>query len=319
MRINKTIIASSVAALMAVTSASVMADDLNYDIYGNIHLSVNDQDSDASSPELKSNTSAFGIKGNKKLGDSGIEVMFKLEWQVDPTSRNDTKAVVDRDQWIGFKGRFGKVLIGTASSNYKSKGGKVDPMYRTPLEGRSSFMRTQSNRLHGGAAIDRGRMTKSINYTTPKMNGFEVQVNTSLTGQDDSSGIGLRHSTKKSLVYVDYINDSFVGGAGTYEVATKVGGFYKFDDLTVGAQFENSADIDGSDYWFLSASYKLDKTSTLKFSTGEADGARMSSSVAAMYDYKLDKSTNIYAGYGSKSDDLGPDDSMFTIGARYKF
>ncbi len=306
-----------IAALLTIGSFSAAADDgPYYDIYGNVHVSINNQDS-ADGAELRSNTSSFGVKGGHKIGD-GIEVIFKLEWQVDATTRNTDTAVVDRDQWVGFKGSFGKVLFGTASSNYKSKGGKVDPMYRTALEGRSAFMATQSRRLHAGAGIDRGRMTKSLHYATPKFNNFQVVANTTLSGSDDeSSGVGVRHTTKESLFFVDVINDGDVGG--TSESASKVGGYYKFGDLQIGGQFESSEDIDGSDYWFIGGSYKLSKTDSFKFSAGAADGAQESSSIALMYDHKMGKKTNIYIGYGSKDDDLSDDDSIFTVGARYKF
>jgi len=317
MHFNRKLLTLSAAVLAATTTMNITADDgPYYDIYGNVHVSINDQDS-ANSAEMKSNTSSFGVKGGHKLGD-GVEVIFKLEWQVDATTRNKNTALVDRDQWVGFKGSFGKVLFGTASSNYKAKGGKVDPMYRTPLEGRSAFMATQSRRLHAGADIDRGRMTKAIHYYSPKMNNFQIVANTTISGSDnETSGVGVRYATKKSLFYVDVISDGDV--AGSSESASKVGGFYKFGDWKLSGQFESSKDIDGSDYWFVAGSYKLSKTGTFKFSTGSADGAKQSSSTAVMYDHKLGKKTNIYVGYGSKSDDINMDDSIFTLGARYKF
>jgi len=317
MILNKKLLTLPAAAVLAATTFSISADDgPYYDIYGNVHVSINDQDS-ANSAEMKSNTSSFGVKGGNKIGD-GIEIIFKVEWQVDVTTRNKDTAVVDRDQWVGFKGSFGKVLFGTATSNYKAKGGKVDPMYRTPLEGRSAFMATQSRRLHAGAGIDRGRMTKAIHYYSPKMNNFQIVANTTISGtNNESSGVGVRYATKKSLFYVDVISDGDVSGSS--ESASKIGGYHKFGDWKVSGQFESSKDIDGSDYWFLAGSYKLSKTDTFKFSTGNADGAKQSSSSAVMYDHKIGKKTNVYVGYGSKSDDLNPNDSIFTLGARYKF
>lgn len=312
---NVTLLTAAVGTALLFSSAVQASDSLNYTIYGNVHLSMNDQDSDASSPELKSNTSSFGVKGGKKL-DSGLEVIYQLEWQVDPTTRATN--ITDRDQWVGFKGDFGKIIFGTASSNYKALGGKVDPLYRTPLEGRGALMNTQSRRLHGGAGTNRGRMTKSINYTSPNMNGFSIQATGTVQGIDDAFGAGLRYASEDAMFYVDYMGAD--NSAGVYGTAVKVGGSYNFGDFKVGAQFEDSEEIDGSDYWFLSGDYKLSKAGSIKFSAGEADGARNHTSFAVAYDHKLDKSTNVYVGFGDKSsDDMGGDDNMFTVGARYKF
>jgi hypothetical protein len=310
---NKNLLSTVALSAFLVTGySSAQAEEVYYDIYGNAHLSVNTQDN----TELTSNTSSFGIKGGRKLGDDSLEVIFQMEWQVNVSSRE--KNIVDRDQWIGFKGNFGKVLIGTSTSNYKSKGGKVDPMYRTRLEARSAFSGTQSRTLHAGAGIDRGRLEKSINYTTPKFNGFELVMNTTISGSDDeSSGLGIRHSTKKSLFYVDIFSDGDVDGSS--ESAVKVGGFYKFGKFKLSGQVEQSEDIDGSDYWMLGGTYKLTDKGTLKLSTGGADGARESSTTAIMYDQNLGGNTNIYIGFGSRSDDIASNDDILTIGARYKF
>ena len=121
--------------------------------------------------------------------------------------------LIDRDQWLGLKGGWGKVAFGTMSSNYKQMGGKIDPLYRTEVEGRG-ILNMQSN-FHSGAGIDGGRMTKAIQYTTPKMAGIEVVVNTTLSGAgagtsnaDESMGLGVRWSNKSFLAYFDYFDPS---------------------------------------------------------------------------------------------------------------
>jgi len=312
----------SLATLFAFGSANVAAEELYYDMYGNVHVSLDSQDSQ-DNPEFHSNTSSFGIKGGQKLGDSDTEVIFKLEWQLDPTARVRGEAVVDRDQWVGFKGNFGKVTFGTATSNYKQMGGKVDPMYRTQLEARSALMRIASRQLHSGAGIDRGRLTKSVNYTTPKFgNGFQIIGNTTFSGSDDETfGAGVRHSGDKHLIYVDFFSDGDTDGFGNSETAVKGGGFYKFSGWKLSAQFESSEDVDGSDYWMVGAEYKVNDKDTLKFSTGAADGARESSSFAIMWDRKLGGMTNMYVGFGAYDDDNNSalDDDMLTFGVRYRY
>lgn len=293
------------------------AQKLDYSVFGNVHVSLDNKKS-ADNADLNSNTSTFGIKGGRKLNDN-IKAIFKLEWQLDVTNRKETDAVVDRDQWIGFKGSFGKLLIGTSTSNYKQTSSKIDPLWRTQLEGRSVLMATSSRRLSAGAGNDRGRLTDSINYTTPSFNNFSIVVNTTFSGNDsETSGIGIRHATKKSLVFIDYFSDGGVGDvSGDRESAIKIGGYYVLGSWKVSGQIESSKDIDGSDYMMLGASYKIDDTGTVKFTIGEADGKKKSSSFALLYDYKLGDKSNVYVGYGSRKDDINADDNIVTIGARY--
>ena len=312
----------SLAALFAFGSANVAAEELYYDIFGNVHISLDSRDS-VDNPEFNSNTSTFGIKGGQKLGDSDTEVIFKLEWQLEATEREQDRAVVDRDQWVGFKGNFGKVIFGTSTMNYKQTSSKVDPLWRTQLEGRSALMRTASRQLGAGAGNDRGRLTNSVNYTTPKTNGFEAVINTTFSGNDDESvGVGFRHSSKKHLVFVDYFQDGDTDGFGNSESAVKVGGYYKFSGWTLSGQVENSEDVDGADYWMFGAAYKVSDKGTIKFTTGAADGvARESSSFALLYDHNLGGMTNIYAGYGAYNDDRDSanDDDILTFGVRYRY
>ena len=104
-----------------------------------------------------------------------MKAFYKVEFQIDMDERNNGKnnttgGVTDRDQYIGLKGGMGTVKFGTMSSNYKQKGSSVDPMYRTALEGRGA-METHST-LHGGAGRTAGRMTDTIQYSSPKMGGM---------------------------------------------------------------------------------------------------------------------------------------------------
>ena len=128
---KKTIISLAVAAGMAASSAAFA----EATVYGVLHLSLDDKDTNSSLDDISMNnqTSAIGVKGSEDLG-GGMKAFFKAEWQVDPSERNDHFGLVDRDQYIGLKGGMGTVKFGTVTGNYKQKGGSVDPMYRTALK-----------------------------------------------------------------------------------------------------------------------------------------------------------------------------------------
>jgi len=219
---KKSILAIAVAATMAAPAAVMAAPT----VYGNIHLSINDIDTQEDL-DLASNTSAIGVKGSEDLGN-GLKAIYKAEWQMDPAGDSTAGAsggLKSRDQFVGLKGGMGTLKLGTMSTNYKQKGGKVDSLYRTPVEGRG-LLHTQSN-LHNGKGIDRGRMTNGVQYSSPKMGGIQLVVNTTLSDDEDETiGVGLRYETKGFMAYVDWIDGkpiaSAIGGAFNSVLAAEI-------------------------------------------------------------------------------------------------
>ena len=334
---KKTIISLAVAAGMAASSAAFAAPT----VYGNLHLSIDDEDNGLATDDLdmKSQTSAIGLKGSEDLGD-GMKAFYKVEFQLDLSERNQAKdgsgtsALTDRDQYIGLKGGMGTVKFGTMSSNYKQMGGKVDPMYRTSLEGRGSLA-MQSNELHAGAGRTRGRMTDAVQYSSPKMGGMQLIINTTFDGADvgnadidETMGVGFRYAAKSFSVYADYI--STASTATDDESATKIGGTFKAGPVKLGVQLEQSEDLTGNDYMMVSANYAIDKNNAIYFSFGTMDddvaagvttADTGSSSFALMYNHNMSKKTNLYVGYGDRDDDASTsnDFSVITAGMRVKF
>ncbi len=346
---KKSILAIAVASLAA--SSTAMAAPT---VYGNVHLSLNAADNDIPDANnnlvISSNTSSIGVKGSEDLGD-GLKAIYKIEFGVDiagkPTTNPDKNAPDNtgsgtsaastgvlnrRDQFVGLKGGFGTFKVGTMSSNYKQMGGKVDPLYRTALEGRG-FLKTQSN-LHGGSGIDRGRSTNTMQYTTPKMGGFSLVGNYTFSGsEDETAGLGVRWGNKAFTVYADWI-DGLTGTPGANvsdptatQSAVKLGGKFATKVFSVGLQYEDSADKAGADYIFASGSFNINKNNQIALTYGIQEvevvsgaDSRDSSGVAVAYNHKMSKMTNVYVGYGAKSDDRdAKDESMLTAGIRTKF
>ncbi len=366
---KKSILAIAVAATMAAPAVVMAAPT----VYGNVHISLNAADNDIPDTDnnlaLSSNTSAIGVKGSEDLGN-GLKAIYKMEWQVavapgpttDPDNdfvdgESETDGLKGRDQFMGLKGGWGTIKFGTMSSNYKQMGGKIDPLYRTPLEGRF-FLNTQS-KLHGGKGMNRGRQTHTAQYVSPKMAGIQLVANTTFSGSnDETSGIGLRWSNKAFLVYADYITgqtDAEVGDAGfdgildcttnaagvgcSTEAATKIGGMFTAKAFSVALQYENAADRTGADYIFAAGTWNINKNNALILTAGQADfdeptgvDSLDTTGIAVAYNHKLSKMTNVYVGYGAKTADedydaaieaerkgLSGDESMFTAGMRVKF
>ena len=339
---KKSILAIAVAATMAAPAAVMAAPT----VYGNVHLSINAADNDVPNADnniqMSSNTSAIGVKGSEDLGD-GLKAIYKVEFGVNVLGKPDTTpddsagdaagsdgVLNGRDQFVGLKGGWGTAKVGTMSSNYKQMGGKVDPLYRTPLEGRA-FLQTQSGTLHGGRGVNRGRQTNTLQYVSPKMAGIQLVANTTFSGSnDETSGIGLRWSNKAFLAYVDYISGQ-TGTAGLdctspaceTESAVKIGGKFSAKAFAVALQYEAAEDRTGSDFIFGAGTWNINKNNALILTAGQKSAKadnRDTTGVAVAYNHKMSKMTNVYVGYGAKSADQDlKDESMLTFGLRKKF
>jgi len=339
-------------AMAAALVAPLAASAGEVKVYGNVHVSLDSVNNGAATNatkklDMNSNTSAIGVKGKEDLG-GGMTALFKVEWQVDPTERctstdaavddsiagggnNDgvvdvnelgstgCNAVTDRDQWVGIKkAGMGTIKFGTMSSNWKQTGSKVDPMYRTRLEGRATSM--QQSAFHGGAGTTRGRMTNAMQFSSAPIAGMQMVFNKTISGDgnEETVGAGVRYKTKAIFAYFDWIDNPFMASA------TKVGARYKMGDTTVGLQYEMTADALGEDLTFISVKQKLGGGwVAFNFSTASAKSATVGddgSGYALMYNHKLSKRTNSYFGYGKEDmADDGTDNERVTAGIRHKF
>lgn len=325
---KKSILAIAVAATMAAPAAVMAAPT----VYGNINLTIVDLDTN-DNIDLTSNTSAIGVKGSEDLGD-GLKAIYKMEFQVNPTGDDGNgDALTNRDQFVGLKGGMGTVQVGAFSSNYKQKGGKVDSLYRTPVEGRG-FLHTQS-RLHNGRAINRGRMTNALQYSSPKLGGIQLVANTTFSNSDEETfGVGLRYETKAILAYIDWIDAqpgtaiTGNGPATSTESAVKVGGKFKTKAFHVAAQYEDAEDLTGFNYIHVNAGFNINKNNSIQATVGTAEHISNSNadtdSFALAYIHSLSKMTMVYVAYGDTSDDLtvaqgSKENDAFALGIRKKF
>jgi predicted porin len=262
---------------------------------------------------MTSKTSAIGVKGTEDLGGS-LKAIYKAEFKIDPF--NGAQSVQRRDIWAGLKGGWGKAAVGTMSTNYKQMGGKIDPLYRTEAEGRGIL--NMQSAFHSGAGTDgQGRQEQTIQYTTPKMAGFEIVLNTTVSaadagnatgvGADETLGAGIRWSNKAFLVYADYLDpnapstggfdDACYPACNLDESIWKVGGKWTGKAFQVSAQYEGTKKQAGGDYAFGNALWNINKNNVVTASVGQQD--KISSAYALAYVYKMSKLTNVYIGYGS--------------------
>jgi len=322
---KKSLIATAVAAGMLAAGAAQAQPTVygilsfSIDTYNDAHFAGTGDGTivKADSPEMKSQTSAIGVKGSEDLGGN-LKAIYKAEFKIKPFDGNE--ALERRDIWAGLTGGWGKVAVGTMSTNYKQMGGKLDPLYKTEAEARG-ILNMQSD-FHSGAGTDgQGRQEQTLQYTTPKMAGFELVLNTTVAakdagnqtgiGADETIGAGIRWSNKSFLVFADYL-DPNAPSTGAFDDACypdcnqdeniwKIGGQWTGKAFQVNAQYEGTKKQAGGDYAYLNGLWNINKNNIVTASVGQQDKISLAYSLA--YVYKFSKLTNVYAGYGSVESD----------------
>lgn len=309
MKLTKTALA------LSLLSAFTFQANAEVDVYGKANVSVQSSDDGAGSvTEIKSNASRFGFKGSEKL-DSGLEVIYKLEFQVDVSdadSKGDKDNITARNQYVGLKGNFGEVVIGRNDTALKQSQGKLDQF--NDLEGDIKVLFKGENRLGD-----------SISYKSPSFNGFRVLG--SFIAEDSEEGengfsTALTYGDaglKESTIYAAIAADSEVNGYDTVRLTVQG----KVADFKLGAMYQTQEKVDGSaeaDGYLLNAAYKLgNATLKAQYQVIDFDAGDKVDGVSVGVDYKLAKNAKVYGFYSTFDADNQVEKDYLGLGIEYKF
>lgn len=309
MKLTKTALA------LSLLSAFTFQANAEVDVYGKANVSVQSSDDGAGSvTEIKSNASRFGFKGSEKL-DSGLEVIYKLEFQVDVSdadSKGDKDNITARNQYVGLKGNFGEVVIGRNDTALKQSQGKLDQF--NDLEGDIKVLFKGENRLGD-----------SISYKSPSFNGFRVLG--SFIAEDSEEGengfsTALTYGDaglKESTIYAAIAADSEVNGYDTVRFTVQG----KVADFKLGAMYQTQEKVDGSaeaDGYLLNAAYKLgNATLKAQYQVIDFDAGDKVDGVSVGVDYKLAKNAKVYGFYSTFDADNQVEKDYLGLGIEYKF
>ncbi len=174
---KKSILALAVAGALAIPFAA-QADTI---LYGSARVSVdyNDElspfvDSDGSW-DVVNNSSRLGVVGSEDLG-GGLSAVYRYEFGVDVTEGGNWES--NRPKYVGLKGGFGTLTLGTQDTPYYNVAGITDIfnsgktfVYTQWLGGGFSLSNNRSD-----APADLVRLSNSVYYSTPDFNGFSGQA-----------------------------------------------------------------------------------------------------------------------------------------------
>jgi len=286
-----------------------------------------------------------------------------------------------RNTFLGLSGGFGTVLMGVHDTPYKLATGRLDNFVGTLGDYNSimgAFSRcttpacTAAVDVAGNASAQFDlRPSNVLAYVSPNIQGFQARLGYVFSNDSNMNNTNLNKSNAWSLdasytqgplflvgayeqhnLYLGLGGTAIGGGtvslgnstgAKTERTAWKIGGGYKFGDLSVGAIYEN-IEVGNNDRsaWMLNAGYAMGPITLKAMYMNADDMSGTPNSGASQWnlgvDYALSKRTMVQfvyanldndtnAGYGlgqgsntmPLSDTVNRDQSGFAVGIRHSF
>jgi predicted porin len=286
---KKSLIALAAFAAVGVASAQVT-------VYGKLDAGVSKVTGKKADVGLNGwETSRFGVKGEQKAGD--LTLSFKLEGQIGDTDGNAAFSGFNRVATVAVAGSFGTISMGTDWTPFDNAISTSDALGYT--DGFTPVAALGAAWKYDLGNTEKGNAAKSIQYTSPNMNGFQAMVMTAPVYKDSKyNGLGLNYA--KGPLTVNFANQSYNVTGATKSTANVLAAQYDLGVATVSGGIVN-AKQDGKDRGYVvgvSVPVGADSVS-VGFSTNKATLAGLSTSsngFAAQYIKSLNKSAAAYAG-----------------------
>jgi predicted porin len=328
-----------VLALASAFAAPTFAATANVDIYGQLDVSIDyisglggyaattsSGGADNHAWRLSSNTSRIGLKGSEDLG-GGLAAIWQFEQQVVLDKANVSGWSSQRNTFLGMKGGFGTVLLGTHDTPYKLATASLDPFADTMGDYNAIMGSFQ------GANTSDLRLGNVLAYISPTFSGFTGAIATSFLKETGMKNLDGSPSAWTGMVnyangpiYVaggfeqaKHVGTSALGGIGDLNLTSwKLGGGYTFGNFVVNAMYERiKADINAGPFTLSTSakrsSYGLNgvyNMGNIALKAGWYHAGKVSdwnNSGANMFelggDYNLSKRTKLYAVYAKVNND----------------
>ena len=285
-------------------------------VYGKLWISVESQDtSSGTEVDMVSNASRLGVKGSMDFGE-GLEAIYQAEYEIDPVDgtadEKNGRTFKQRNSFIGIKGSYGTLFLGTHDTALKKSQSKIDLF--------NDLVGDIKNILQG-----ENRMSDFIGYTTPTLgDGFSATFN-AIKGTEeednsigDSTSVSLNYKTKSFYAAIAF--DSELKGYDTTRISFQV----PLNRTQLGFIYQDTKELSSGldeDGYVLSLSQKIGKKGVFKIQLAESDmkmGSGKQTSIG--YDYKLSEKAKAFIFYTDLSgESLSKEKEISALGFEYKF
>lgn len=317
---RKTMLAVAVGATFLASATAYAAPT----VYGRFNVALDSQEDEIgldfgtadSTIKLRdnNNSSRLGVKGKEELGIGDLNVIYQLEYGIDPDG-SESNPFSKRNLFVGLEGGFGQLKAGFYDTIIKDIGGPVD-QFNDTIGDISNLM------------VGETRTSNLITYTTPTLADSLKFVVTLQPGEgrvasDNASDFedGIADTWYAAMVYdtkmfsggIAYADNQRSGskfdGSTTATDILRATGKIKLDAFEIGALYQLAEGVDqtggvlGGDVeetsWLLSGAYSINSWK-LKAQYGATDGDQTDvtrTQMAIGADYKLSKAATAQIYY----------------------
>jgi predicted porin len=205
-----------VLAVAAALSAPLVA-QADTILYGSARVSVDYNDEDPASAywDVVNNSSRIGVLGSEELG-GGLSAVYQYEFGVDMTEGGNLES--NRPKFVGLKGGFGTLTLGTQESPYYHVASIIDIFNTDKSLGATAFLGGSFNGFKINPTADRDygegslfRLENSLYYATPDFNGFSGEAMLVMNGANNDPQ-GYSDSIDLWNIAAKYSNGPFFAG-----------------------------------------------------------------------------------------------------------
>ena len=286
-------------------------------VYGKLWLTVEHQDTlSGTEVDMVSNASRLGVKGSMDFGD-GVEVIYQAEYEVDPidgkADEKNARSFKQRNTFIGIKGSYGTLFLGTHDTATKRSIAKIDLF--------NDLAGDIKNILQG-----ENRMNDFIGYTTPTLGECFSATFNAIKGTEEDGGNSIGDSTSTSLnyksisFYAAIAFDSDLKGHDTTRVSFQV----PFNSKQIGIIYQDTEELSSGleeNGYVLSLSQKIGEKGVFKIQLAESDmkmGSGKQTSIGD--DYKLSNKAKFFFFFTDRTGDKkSTEKEISSLGFEYKF
>ena len=223
---KKSIIAIAVSTAALASVPTFAAEGSTTDIYGNIQYAYTDNDAGS---DFEDNGSTFGFKGETMI-DESLTAFFKYELEANADQKGTVTTRLDQ-AFVGLKGNFGKVQVGS-----------FDSIYNNAIQ--DSVDQFENLTFKKNTTTTEG---DTIAYFSPSFGGLELQASAQVKGTDntnDGTAVTLvgKYSVDALTVALGY--DSLENDQADDENTIGLNvGYQVMPALNVSAKFETTKDV----------------------------------------------------------------------------
>ena len=305
--------------VLVIFSLAILGLSLNAEpkVYGKLWVTIESQDNlSGNEIDLVSNASRIGVKGSVDLKDN-LEVIYQVEYEIDladgKADELKDKTLKQRNSFIGLKGTYGTLFLGTHDTTFKRSHSKIDVF--------NDLAGDIGNILHG-----ENRMKDFVGYTTPELNGRLSATFNAMKGTDglennalgDSISFSLNYKTK--LLYAALSVDSEVKGYDSNRISI----YFPFNKTKLGFMYQDtkklSTGIEERGH-VVSLSRQVGDRGVLKVQIAKSDMKLDSGKQTSFgYDYKLSHEVKIFFLYTDLTGkEIAKEKEIRAVGFEYKF